>query len=212
MTKTITRPIRQQLNMKTREVRLWFDKDRSIAPDGFYKMMGAMFLPSNIQTPEGRNRIRGYALMIGRHRESKVMYLFDEANWVTVDHILNKDDGAVLSEGLVTWCLQAWSGYFCSTYAVRQDDETQFKYTLDFSRCSMMQPKPAFIDAEWNDDTQPVSVVNRELMLKRLKMRRNSILIRELDQFRADEDAKAKNYPAVHALHCCLSTLDRYYT
>lgn len=198
--------------MKTKEVRLWFDPDHSVAPDGYYRMMGAMFLPSNVKTPEGRNLIRGYAMMLGRHRESKVTYLFDEAEWLTVDHILNKDDGAVLSEGLSTWLLQVWAGYFCNTYAVRQDDETQFKYNIDFSRCSMIQPKPAFIDAEWNDDAQPISVVNRELKLGRLKMRRDSTLIRELDQFRADGDSEAKNFPPVHALHCCMSCLDRYWT
>jgi hypothetical protein len=44
-----------------------------------------------------------------------------------------------------------------------------------------------------------------------LKMRRNSTMIRELDQFRADDKSEAKNFPSVHALHCCLTTFDRYW-
>jgi hypothetical protein len=211
MNKTIVPPIRQQMDMKTREVRLWFDKDASVAPDGRYRMLGGMFLPSNVKNDEGHSRIRGYSLIAGRNVDTKITYIFDEAEWVTVDHILEQSDGSIIAEGVVTWLLKVWGQYFANTYAHRQDDETLFRYQIDFNRCAMLQPKTAFLDAEWNDDSQPVSVINRELMLKRLKMPRDGILIKELDQFLSTPDVEPSNMPAVHALMCCLSTLDRYW-
>jgi hypothetical protein len=212
MDKTIVPPIRQQMDMKTREIRLWFDPEKSVAPDGRYRMLGGMFLPSSIKTDDGRNRIVGYSMMAGRNEDTKVVYIFDEIEWVTVDHILDPADGSMISEGVVSWLLKIWNQYFANTYAQRQDDETLFRYQIDFSRCTMLQPKASFIDAEWNDDAQPVSLINRELMLSRLKMRRDSKLIKQLAQFRADADLDPSNMPAVHALMCCLSTLDRYWT
>jgi len=211
MNKTIVPPIRQQMDMKTREVRLWFDKDTSVAPDGKYRMLGGMFLPSNVKSDDGHSRIRGYSLVAGRNVDTKITYIFDETEWVTVDHILDDTDGSIIAEGVVTWLLNVWSNYFCNTYSHRQDDETLFRYQIDFNRCTMLQPKTSFLDAEWNDDSQPVSVITRELTLSRLKMKRNSILIRELDQFRATPDIDPKNLPAMHSLMCCLSTLDRYW-
>jgi len=211
MSLTIVPPIRQQMDMKTREVRLWFDKDTSVAPDGKYRMLGGMFLPSNVKSDDGHSRIRGYSLVAGRNVDTKTTYIFDETEWVTVDHILDDTDGSIIAEGVVTWLLNVWSNYFCNTYSHRQDDETLFRYQIDFNRCTMLQPKTSFLDAEWNDDSQPVSVITRELTLSRLKMKRNSILIRELDQFRATPDIDPKNLPAMHSLMCCLSTLDRYW-
>jgi len=211
MNKTIVPPIRQQMDMKTGEMRLWFDKYKSAVPDVRYRMLGGMFLPSNVKDDEGHSRIRGYALMAGRNEDTKVTYIFDEIEWVTVDHILDQADGSVIAEGVVTWLLRVWGNYFANTYAHRQDDETLFRYQIDFSRCSMLQPKTVFLDAEWNDDAQPVSVINRELTLSRLKMRRDGILVKELDQFRANPDLDPSNMPAVHSLMCCLSTLDRYW-
>ena len=212
MNKTIVPPIKQRVDMKTRQVRLWFDKDTSVAPDGKYRMIGGMFLPSSVKSEDGHMRIRGYSMLAGRNEDTKVIYIFDEANWFTVDHILDDKDGAVISEGVVTWLLKVWSNYFCNTFTHRQDDETLFRYQIDFSRCSMLQPKPSFLDAEWNDDYQPLSVINRELMLGRLKMKRDGILISELDQHRAAPDEDPKNLPAVYSLMCALSTLDRYWT
>jgi hypothetical protein len=211
MNKTIVPPIRQQMDMKTREVRLWFDPDKSIVPDGKYRMLGGMFFPSSVKSEEGHNSIRGYSMVAGRNVETKVTYIFDESEWVTVDHILNQDDGSIIAEGVVTWFLKMWTQYFAKIYAHRQDDETLFRYQIDFNRCTMLQPTPDFLDAEWNDDSQPISVINRELTLSRLKMKRDSALIRELDQFRASPDIDPSNLPAVHALMCCLSTLDRYW-
>lgn len=207
----IQRPTKQLMDLKTNEVRLWFDKDLSVAPDGRYRMMGGMFFPSSVPTEAGRNTIRGYALMAGRHEATKVTYIFEERNWLTVEHILDQATGAIINEGLSSWLNMIWSNYFAQMFSFRQDDETLFRYNIDIARCAMILPKPAFIDAEWNDDMQPVSVVNRELLLGRLKMRRNSILISELDQFRADEEPDAKKYPAVHALHCLMTNLDRYW-
>jgi len=211
MNKTITPPIRQTVDMQTKETRLWFDPDKSVCPDGRYRMLGGMFLPSNVKNEAGNNRIRGYAMMAGRNIETKVTYIFDEVEWLTVDHILNQSDGSVIAEGIVTWLLKTWSSYFANTYTHRQDDETLFRYQLDFSRCTMLQPKISFLDAEWNDDAQPISVIDRELKLSRLKMKRNSVIIRELDQFRATPDIDPINLPAMHSLMCCLSTLDRYW-
>jgi len=211
MNKTIVPPIRQQMDMKTRETRLWFDKDASVAPDGRYRMLGGMFFPSSIKTEDGYSKIIGYSLMAGRNVDTNITYIFDEAEWVTVDHILDQSDGSIVAEGVVTWLLKIWGHYYANTYCHRQDDETLFRYQLDFSRCSMLQPKTSFLDAEWNDDSQAVSVINRELALSRLKMKRDSILIRQLDQFRATPDIDPRDMPAVHSLMCCLSTLDRYW-
>lgn len=211
MNKTITPPIRQQMDMKTRETRLWFDPTTSVAPDGRYRMLGGMFLPSNVKSEEGHNRIRGYAMMAGRNVDTKVTYIFDEVEWVTVDHILEPSDGSIIAEGIVTWLLKIWSQYFVNTYAHRQDDETLFRYQMDFKRCTMLQPKTTFIDAEWNDDAQPFSMIQREIHLGRLKMRRDSMLIRKYDQFRATPDIDPSNEPEVYSMMCCLSTLDRYW-
>jgi hypothetical protein len=212
MTKTIVDPIRQAMDMKSGLVQLWFDPTKSVAPDGKYRMLGGMWFPSNIKDPEtGYNRIVGYAMMMGRHVDSRVTYLFAETEWITVEHILDPDDGAITCEGIVTWLNYIWPRFFAKSFAMRQDDETLFRYQLDFSRCAMVEPTPDFHDAEWSDDAQPISMINREMKLNRLKMGRNTIMVKQLDQYRADDDAERHDYPAVHALKCCMSVLDRYY-
>jgi len=210
--KTIIAPKKRTLNMKTGLVSLWFDPDRSIAPDGRYRMMGGMFFPSQVQDADGVVRNVGYAMMTGIHIRTKVMYVFEETEWYFVDHILDPDGSGITHEGLVTWYAKTWADYYCSTYAVRQPDDTQFRYILDFSRCAMIQPKPDFLDAEWDDPAQPLFLIDRANQLQRIKYSRTGILFPQLDQRKADADADRHDYPAVHALQCVAMITDRYYS
>jgi hypothetical protein len=210
--KTIVRPKKRLAEIKTGLVRLWFDHETSVAPDGRYKMCGGMFFPSKTVNAEGLTRIVGYALMAGRHEETKTTYIFEETEWYFVNHIESPDDGSIEYEGLVTWYNDVWNNYYCNNYAVRQDDDTQFKFVLDFSRSRMVQPKPNFIDAEWNDPIQPMSIIGRLNQLGKIKYRAAGELFKQLEAQKADKDADKHDYPAVHSLMCCLMIMDRFYT
>ena len=208
--KTIIPPKKRLLDMKTGLVNLWFDQERSIAPDGKYKMMGSMFFPSRV-SKDGVTRNAGYAMMTGIHIESKVMYIFEETEWFFVNHILEESGQAIKHEGLVTWYARVWADYYCSTYAVRQDDDTQFRYRLDFNRCAMIQPKPTFLDASWDDSNQPLYIIYAANQLGRMKYRADGILYPELEERQAAEDPSKNDYIAVHALMCASMILDRFY-
>jgi len=209
--KTLIRPKKKLADLKNGMVRLWFDPEISVAPDGLYRMQGAMFFPSKTINAEGRVKIVGYALMSGRHEETKTTYIFEETEWYFVDHIIAPDNGSIEHEGLATWYNDVWNNYYCNTFAVRQPDDTQFKFVLDFSRCKMIQPKPVFLDAEWDDPVQPMSIIGRWNQLGQIKYRAAGEVFKQLEAYKADKDAEKHDYPAVHSLRCCSMILDRYY-
>jgi len=224
------------MDMKTREVRLWFDPDRSAAPDGLYKMMGGMFFPSNVIDAEGNHKIVGYAVMAGIHKDTKTLYIFDETEWYTVDHILSSKDGGIDHEGLVTWINNIWTTYYCNTYAIdheglvtwinniwttyycntyacRQYDDLKFSNVLAFSKSRMVQPKPSFFDAAWDDPIQPMSIIYRWSQLGQIKYATSSKLFAQLEEYKAMKgEAEKMIFPAVHALRCMAVVLDRFYT
>ena len=191
---------------------MWFDPDRSAAPDGLYSMMGGMYFPSNVVDAEGNHKIVGYAMMAGIHKDTKTLYIFDETEWYTVDHILSSRDGGIDHEGLVSWINNIWTTYYCNTYACRQYDDLKFGNVLAFSKSRMVQPKPVFFDATWDDPIQPMSIIYRWNQLNRIKYSSSSIIYAQLAEHQADKDAERREFPAVHALRCMAVVLDRFYT
>ena len=211
--KTLIRPRQRNVDLKTGEVQLWFDPDQSIAPDGRYHMMGGIFFPSNITDPDTRrNKIAGYALMAGWHKDTQTLYVFEEVEWYTTDHVLSPEDGAIEVVGLSDWLGMVWRNYYAHRYAFRQDEDTRLTYSLEFQRSPMIDPRPILMDAHWDDDAQPMNVVYRLNQLHRFFLRRSGSLYAELDRYRADPDAERHDYPAVHCLKCSAMVLNRFYS
>jgi len=212
MNKSIIAPLKRVMNMKTGETRLWFDQERSIAPDGTYRMMGGLFFPQSVTSPEGHTRIVGYAMMTGKHVKTGNVYVFSEREWFTADHILSEYDGGIDHEGLVTWLNEMWMSYYAANYAVRQYDDIQFSFLHDFNRCRMIEPKPKMIDAEWDHPDQPMSLIYRLKQLGLIHFSRIGDLHKQIAEYQANEDRENYIYPAVHCLRCIAMVLDRFYT
>ena len=204
-------PIKHTMNMKTLQVQCWFDHENALSPNGMYQFFGGITFPTLVKAAEtGIPHIVGYAMMLGKHSNG-TMYVFDETEWYMVNHVTDMATGAIVHEGIVEWINGVWQRYYARTFGYRQDDDTLFRYILDFDRCTMVEPKPDFYLAEWDDDAQPQSIIDQARQQKRLYYPKESVIFRQLEEQAANTDSKSIDYPAVHALRCCLATMDRYY-
>ena len=177
----------------------------SKVPSGDYWLRGGICWPG--LQPRGMDHgLRGFAVMCGQLLETKVIYVFRQADFWTVDPVLGGDN-ALPTQGLAVWLNHSWADLFADTYFWHQPQETHRKYLLQILRSPMVQPKPHFIEVDWSKLEQAHPTLWETLQAQRLKFSTESELHRQLRQFQAQT---YETPPAVYALCCCLMGYDRY--
>lgn len=169
----------------------------SSAPSGRYYMRGGICWPDYSQP--------GYAVIVGRHLATSVLWVLDERRFAVVDHIL-RDDGGIEYEGIAPWVVGMWSRYYCDHYYDHQHGETRRKYLLQVLRSPAIQPKPHFAEVEWDDPGQPLHSIHEADALGRLKYRASGELFAAMQQHAADNEIIP---PALHAAMCAVAGHER---
>lgn len=208
----IVAPTRCVADLKRRRVRLEFDPPGdSAAPWGWYEMRGGVCWPVI-----GEVGLEGCIVMTGRHVETGVVYVFEEREFVTIDHILD-DDEKIRYEGLCTWFPKIWASYFARRFHQRQHQLTTERYEVQVRRCRPIVPKPVWFDTIWDEDETALAVVYEHDAAGRLKFRSRGPVHLEMQEFQAERVASRQErrrvpptteYPALHALTCTLVGFD----
>ena len=171
----------------------------------FY-MRGAVCWPTLVDREDGSQDVQGYALMAGLEVATGFVQVFEETDFVTVEHILTPEQ-IIQHKGLAPWLNTNWSRYYGDTYFWRQGDELTRKYRLEVVRSPWCRPKPHFVEVEWQDEAEARQLVWRYVKLRRLGVARNGKLASAMQAAKMDKGAAA---PALHALQCLLAGLERY--
>ena len=200
MAKTLTSPTSATVDLDTGCSRLWFGPD-SLAPSGVYQMAGGICWPLLV-----RDVFQGVAILAGRHVATQVIYLFDQREFTTIEHVMS-GDGNIQSHGLAEWFVSNWATYYAHRYYWFQHDEYNALFRLRVHRSPIIEPKPIFIPVHWGDDAHPSLVISDALEQKCLKIRGGSPVQHQLAQQQADE--KQGPFPALHALACLLTGIGR---
>jgi hypothetical protein len=149
--------------------------------------------------------IRGAMQIVGEHIESKICYVFEGLEFMTIDHIV--EDGRVLYQGASSWLNGIWRDYYCRDYYWNQEYETNRKFLLQTARSPMIMPKPQFVEVHWQDPAQAIHSVFERDATGKLVYRRESKLHEAVEEYNADHDVIL---PPLHALMCCLVGIDAY--
>ncbi len=197
----IAKPIACSADLEARCT--WLDFGGDTHPmNGRYAVRGAVCWPVNVRPGE----IEGFALVAGQHLGTKVVWVFEETRFYTIDHVMG-EHGKIDVPGLSSFLNRAWATYFCDRYYTHQDDGTQHTYRLQVLQSPMIQPKPFFVDVPWDDDAQVDSLIDMYNATKRGKMDSEGPLNQERMVYQAQP---GRVNPAIHALKCLLASFERF--
>jgi len=198
---SLYRPFLAHFNTERQTSALYFNEGSPI-PEGHYYMRGGICFPVPVD-----GSISGYAVMCGRNLVSNVIYVFEEREFFTIDHVIDGEKGGIKLKGLSTWFNDCWTRYYADTFYFHQDHETCQKYRLQVVRSPMIANKPHFVEIKWSDDNQAMHTVFEKDILQQLKYSKDGKVYQQLQEYNADQDGV---YPALHSLKCALSGYDRY--
>lgn len=167
-------------------------------------MRGGICWPVAVETSGGTD-VQGYAVLVGQDVKTKICWVFEQRDFVTVDHII--EDTKITYPGVSTWFNDCWSRYFGDKFYWNQDDELTRSYRIDVWRSDMIKPKPSLIEISWPDDRSVLHLVWKMVKTRKIRFDDGSMLHRQLGDAKKD-DKKLK--PAVHALSCALAGILRY--
>jgi hypothetical protein len=163
--------------------------------------------PVSADDPQGGD-YKGFIILAGQDVKTKKVHVFEQREFSTVDNVL--DNGLIAFQGIVDFLNTGWSTYFCRKYFWNQPDESTKRYRLDVVRLNTITPKPSFIEAPWADGLDARAIVAKFAKFGWLAIDKDSILADEILQAGYDEKEALKTRPAIHALQCLLSGIDRW--
>ena len=141
-------PSQQVYDHKRKVSRLWWED----GAEGDFVVKGGICWP--IAVGVGFNRtMKGAVVLIGLDISTNVVYVFDERWFVCIDHVLSAD-GGIKHEGLAPWFNICWSKYFAKMFYYNHNRDTHRTYMLQVLRSKMIDPKPQFVEVDWDDEAQ----------------------------------------------------------
>lgn len=199
MSKKLIKPYAVQWNEEDMNSTLFFNPE-SIAPTGRYLIRGGICFPKITELG-----LVGHAVMCGRSLDDNKVYVFDEREFVVIDHII--ENNVIEYHGVTPWFIDMWQTFYGDTFFYQQDFEVAKKYRMQILKSAMIEPKPRFIECKRKDDDQSMHTLFEKDMTGKLVYSGKSKVYREMREFGADPK---KEYTALHALTCALNGLERY--
>lgn len=193
------------MNLPRRTSVLRFAAGNGAPPDGEYCLRGGVCWPVIVDKASGR--MEGFALVAGREVKSRSTYILAQTPFVCVDHV-HDAAGRIQFQGLSTWFVDAWAQWFAEVYAWKQPFETNRRYLIQVLRSEMIQPKPRFVELDWDDDDDARAMIYETEAMGRLIYPRDSTLHRALLEFSVAVPTDRDRFPAVQALTCALHGLE----
>lgn len=188
------KPRKKLFNQRRETTTLFFRNDEL---DGEYYMRGSLCWPE-----EGH----GFALIAGRNVETKVVHIFEQISFLTVDHVMRPDQ-IIEYYGVFDFFNRSWSKYYASKYFWRQDEAVHRRFYLEAIRLPMLEPKPMFIEAAFTDDVDSNNLIFQYQAMGKMIFEADSELHHQLEQFKNDGQTKL---PAVRALRNLLAGYERF--
>lgn len=130
---------------------------------GEFYMRGAITFPERLA---GTTRLEGYIVMAGMDVKTKIIYLFEERVWVTVQHFIS--GGKFLAEGVCTFLNQMHNDYYATYYYYYGQYESRRKYMNECYREKLIQPKPGFIQMDVRDEEEGIQAVLEKINMDQL--------------------------------------------
>lgn len=200
----IPKPTHRHYNLKRNTSLLYFDDNEF--PIEFY-MRGGVCFPIQYEILGRGMDTNGFALMAGLNLSTGVVTVFEQAQWVTIDDILDKENQTIRFPGLSHWLNMIWNQYFARAYYWCQEEELARRYRLQILRSMMIDPKPWFYEIHAMTPNDIVSCIWRYTKTGRIIIERDSELAAQLGQAQKGDK---QILPAVYALGCCLTGIDLY--
>lgn len=202
----MNQPTQQHYQPERRTVILRFGSDDNPL-NGEYYCRGGVCWPVAVRNSDGRSAV-GHAVMVGFNLQTKKYTVFEDREFVCVDPIV--ENGQVTFDGVSNWFNQCWSKYYCQYWYYHQDETTHRTYLLQTIRSQMIQPKPGFIEVPWQDENAVAPMFWQMVNTKRLKFGSKTIL-EQARQYQAMlGSSELALFPAVYALVCALSGMERW--
>lgn len=103
----------------------------------------------------GQSRtVEGYAVLCAQDIRTKIIYVFDEFSFLSVDNLIDPDTHNLTHNGLSQFFTRCWKDYFGKYFFYKQPQFTHKDWAMRVSRSVMIEPKPNFIRLVWNEDRQ----------------------------------------------------------
>ena len=195
----IPKPINHQIIEDTMGdiVRLYFEQEQSRE----FFMRGAIGWLEGTKIGHVKP---GFCLLGGQTTDTKEVWLFDEFEFMTVDHWFN-DDQTLRQEGLCSFLTKCWSQYGCRSFFYNQPTEIHKRYLLQVLDSPMISPKPEFMRTPYTEDEKiRDNIVQEYLALKKLKGDKNSKLFEQMVSLAIDEPM------GVHCVRCLLGGYEAF--
>ena len=201
-------PTNINYNLEDRTSTLFFDDK----PLGKYFLRGGICFPVMSHMNGGLD-IQGFAVMCGQEISTGTVYVFEQIGFITIDNILNIETSLIDHHGLAGWFNKMWGTYFADHYFWSQKDVVARKYRTEIHRSKMIKPMPYFQELDEMDNTQADIAIWRLVKLKLLKFDADSDVHQALARTKKDATQQSTlkiEDPAMHALRCAVSGLERY--
>lgn len=135
--------------------------------NGEYLMRGGVCWPIQVQTEEGA-RLEGAAVMCGYNVDTDRIIVFEETEFICVDHVLDPETHEVEFRGVCDWFNLCWQRYYAQTFCYHHDALTHKKHLLEVLRSKAINPKPVFLESIWKETALADNVVWHKREINRL--------------------------------------------
>ena len=174
----------------------WFDgQDIPVSLELFVR--GAVAWPE-----DGR---QGFALLGGQDVKSRVVYAFEEFQFMTVDPLAG-GDGTFKHPGLGQWFMDMWAKYHCYSYYWNQHPDIHRRYSQQVYDLKTVVPKPELIQVHIVDQLGDTLIYESGLTRK-FQGDTRSELKTQVSAHLAAPEAKKPGL-GVHALRCLLAGVE----
>lgn len=197
------KPIERHYNEKNDTTVLFFSETEE---GNEYYVRGGICFPITFERAGVRD-VQGCALLGGQDVRTKIITIFEQIEFVTIDNIIDDKTQMIEYYGLGSWLNKAWARYYARKFFYNQPFETAKKYRLEIIRSKMINPKPYLISVPFIDDDEAHHVIWKQVKTKRIKMKEGSILHEQLGVVKGGDK---QMLPAVYALACLLIGIERF--
>ncbi len=168
-------------------------------------MRGGICWPMAIRQG-GRERIEGYAVMLGKNIKTGCVTIYEETPFVCIDHIIDST-GRIKYEGVSPWFNRCWTQYWCSKFYWRDRSATYERYMRELRRSPMIKPKPQLPEVIWDEASEINHIMAKLAMQGQLVADAKLGFIEQQQQHMVNPD---QPYPARHAMMCAIAGMDQY--
>ena len=200
----VNKPHSATYHQKRQTSTLHFTIDGKESSEEFI-MRGGICWPMSIREG-GRERIEGYALVLGKNISSGAVTIFEETKFVAIDHITDSE-GRIKYHGVSPWFNKAWTSYWCQKFYWRDRSETHEHYMRQILRSTMIKPNPRMPEVVWDEESEVTSIIGSLAMQGKLIADKNMGF---MTQQRAHLTNPDQPSPARHAMICAMAGLDQY--